>query len=276
MRLFNRVAIIGTGLIGGSIGLEIKKRRLAGKVVGVSRHKKSIIDAKRIGAIDAGSLDLSIIRGSDCVIFATPINTIIGLAPRIARLISDDCVVTDVGSTKGQITAALEKVFPLFVGSHPLAGSERRGIAAAQKDLFKGTICILTPTRKTDIVALHKINQLWRIMGARTVLGTPEAHDKVMAFISHLPHAVAFSLVAAVPEEYMIFAAGGLKDTTRIAASDPELWAQIFLSNTENTAKAIDVFQKKLSLIRLAIKNKNKRKLLAVLEQTSLKRKSIT
>jgi prephenate dehydrogenase len=272
MKLFNKVAIVGTGLIGGSIALAIKKKGLSNEVVGVSRHKKNLLLAKRRGAIDRGSQALAIIKDADLLILATPVDTIIDLAPRIAKLVGKDCIVTDVGSTKEEIVPILGKAFSNYVGSHPLAGSEKRGIANAHAGIFKGSLCILTPTKDTPQRALGRIKILWRKLGARAVLLTPETHDRVLSFVSHLPHSVAFSLMNSIPSGYLKFAAAGLKDTTRIAASDSALWVDILLSNRKNILKSMELFQGSLSKIKSAIKKRDKRQLALILKKAQVKR----
>lgn len=272
MKLFNRIAIIGTGLIGGSIALAIKKKRLANEVIGVSRHKKSLLLAKRKGAIDRGSLSLGIIRDADLLILATPVNTIINLAPRISGILAKESIVTDVGSTKEEIVLRLEKIFPNYVGSHPLAGSEKRGIRNAHPDLFKNSLCILTPTANTDNRALNKLKLLWKHIGARTVLFSPRAHDKILSFVSHLPHIVAFSLIGSIPRRYLEFASTGLKDTTRIAASEAELWADILLSNRKNIIKTIELLEVNLARIKSAIQKKDAKQLSLIIKKAKIKR----
>ena len=272
MKLFNKVAIVGTGLIGGSLALAIKKSGLAGEIVGVSRHKKSLVLAKRRGAINRGSQSLEIIKGADLVVLATPVDTILAFAPKISKFIKKDAIVTDVGSTKERIVKSLEKRFPNFVGSHPLAGSEKRSIANAHPDLFKNSLCLLTPTKKTNKRAMNKINILWKKVGAKTIFIDPERHDKILAFVSHLPHIVAFSLIEAVPRNFLRFGSTGLKDTTRIAASDSELWAEIFLSNQKNILKTISLFKRNISSIESAIKRKNRKSLGEILERAKNKR----
>lgn len=276
MRLFDKVAIVGVGLIGGSIALELKKKGLAKEVIGISRHKKSILLAKRKGAIDRGSQSLGIIKGADLVIFATPVNSIIALAWPISRIISKDCLVTDVGSTKKEIVLCLEKVFANFVGSHPLAGSEKRSIANSELSMFRGTKCILTPTNKTSSRALNRIKKLWINLGATVITISPEIHDKILSFTSHLPHVAAFSLMGVVPKDYLKFASTGLGDTTRIAASDPELWVDIFLSNRQNLLKNIDLFSDRLMKIKKAIQKKDRGLLNSLLEEAKEKRDSLS
>lgn len=275
MRLFNKVAIVGTGLIGGSVALAIRKKRLAKEVIGVSRHKKSILLAKRIGAIDRGSQRLDIIKDADLVILATPVNTIMDLAPLISKIIAKECIITDVGSTKKEIVFKLSKIFPGYVGSHPLAGSEKRGVVNAHPGIFKDSLCILTPVKNTNKRALGKIKTLWRHLGAKTVLLSPSGHDRILSFISHLPHVAAFSLIGIIPKEYLSFASTGLGDTTRIAASDSELWADILLSNRKNIIKNIGLLQDSLSLIKLAVQKKDRKRLRLILKEAKEKRETL-
>jgi len=270
--MFKKVAIVGTGLIGGSLALAIKKKGLAQEVVGVSRHQQSLNLAKRMGAIDRGSRDLGIIRGSELLILATPIEVMLSLAPKIAKFVSDDCLVTDTGSTKNVLVNKLEELFVNFVGSHPLAGSEKTGIANAGADLLRHSLCILTPTKRTPQQALRKITLFWQKLGARIVLVEPRLHDKILSFTSHLPHMVAFSLLNAIPPNFLKFSAGGLKDMTRIASSDAQLWADIFLSNRRNVLRAISLFQANLLQIKQAIQDGDRESLLRLLRQASSKR----
>ncbi|MCX5705802.1 MAG: prephenate dehydrogenase [Candidatus Omnitrophica bacterium] len=272
MKPFQKAAIIGTGFIGGSLALDLRKYGLAKEIVGVSRHTKSLERAKKICAIDSGSLDLNIANGADLLIFSAPVNVIIDLAPRLTKIVSKNCIVTDVGSTKESIVKSLERLFPKYIGSHPLAGSEKRGVQYAHKDLFKNSLCILTPTRKSDKRALKLVERIWKKSGAKTILLTPQLHDEILAVISHLPHIAAFSLIASVPDNFLKFASGGLKDTTRIAGSDSELWAQIFLSNRKNLLENIAILQNNISLIKSAIKNNDIQRLSEILEKAKNKR----
>lgn len=275
MRLFDRVVIIGVGLIGGSVALELKNRRLANEVIGISRHKKTLTLAKKMGAIDKGAKDLSIVADADLVILAAPVNTILKLAKKISKTVRPDCIVTDVGSTKEEIVSKLNRLFPCYVGTHPLAGLEKRGIANAQAGIFKDTLCVLTPLKNTDHFSLAKIKVLWNNLGAKTVILSPDAHDQILSFVSHLPHAVAFSLIGVIPDKYLKFAATGLKSTTRIAASEPELWADIFLSNRKNVLKTIELFHKNLVKIKIALNKKDRVSLNKILKEAKVKRDSL-
>lgn len=272
MKLFKNIAVVGTGLIGGSIALGIKKKHIASKVIGVSRTARTLRLAKNSGAIDTGSLDIGVIKGADLVILATPVGTILDLAPKISKIIARDTLVTDVGSSKAQIVARLEKLFPKYVGSHPLAGSEKRGIDFACPEIFKNSLCILTPTSKSDAKAIEKIKKFWQALGARVSFLSPNSHDTVLSFVSHLPHAAAFALIHSVPRKYLKFASCGLRDTTRIAASDDSLWSDIFFSNRKNTIEALDLLEGSLRKIKTAIKNNDAKLLKNILKEAKEKR----
>lgn len=272
MKLFNKVAIVGTGLIGGSLALSLKKKNLVNKVIGVSRHKSSLLLAKRIGAIDQGSQDIHIIKDVDLVILSTPVSTILNLALPISKIIRPECIVTDVGSTKQEIVAKLERIFPNYIGSHPLAGSEKQGVINAHPGMFKDSLCILTPTKNTDKRVQDKIKKLWTEIGAKSVFLTPQIHDKILSYVSHLPHIAAFALITTIPRRYLIFGSSGLKDITRIATSDSRLWCDIFLSNQKNITQTIDLLQENLSQIKLAIIRKDKKLLNLILKEAKKKR----
>lgn len=272
MKLFNKVAIVGVGLIGGSIALAIKKKKLADEVIGVSRHKNTLLLAKKRGAIDKGSNNINIIKDADLVILATPVSTIIKLARPISKIIRRDCLVTDTGSTKQEIVSRLEKIFPNYVGSHPLAGSEKRGVIYASPNIFKNSLCILTPTKNTRPKVQNKIKRFWNRLSAKVVFVSCSNHDKILSFVSHLPHLVAFSLIDIIPKKYLGFASTGLRDTTRIAASDSKLWADIFLSNQKNILKTIELLQDNLWRIKSAIKKGDKKLLIKILNRAKSKR----
>lgn len=275
MQIFNKVAIIGTGLIGGSLALVLKKGRLCGQIIGISRHKKTLEFARKNKIIDFGSQDISVIRDADLVILAAPPQVIRDLAPKIGKIIKDNCVVTDVASIKKEIVTSLDRIFPLYLGSHPLAGMEKRGIRNADAGIFKDSLCILTPTNKTSPQALKKIQSLWRALGVTTAAMTPAEHDRILSFVSHLPHLAAFSLMDAIPERLLGFSAGGLKDTTRIAASDAELWADIMLGNRKEILCSARKFENSLKTITSCIRRMDKRSLTAILKSSQAKREKL-
>lgn len=275
MTMFNKAVIIGTGLIGGSLGLDLKKKHLVGQITGLSRRKKNAYLSMRIGAIDRASTSLDAVKHADLVILATPIEAIIDIGLKIAKKIKKDCIVIDVGSSKENIVSALSRFIPNFIGCHPLAGSEKRGVASLQAGIFSGSICVITPNAKTNNNALNKIKLLWRKLGSQVIILTPKRHDQILALTSHLPHAAAFSLINAIPDKFLSLGSGGLKDSTRIAASDTDLWSQIFLSNRGNLLDALSSFQTELNALKLALKNNNKKLLTKILAVAKEKREKL-
>jgi len=272
MKLFNKVVIIGTGLIGGSLGLALKKKHLVSQIIGLSRHQRNASLARKVRAIDRIGLSLDVVRDADLVILATPIDAIIGIALKIAKKIKKDCIVIDVGSAKEEIVSKIIRAIPNFLGCHPLSGSEKKGILNLREDIFSNSICIITPTAKTNKKILSKVGLLWRKLGARVVVLSPKKHDQILAFTSHLPHAVAFSLIACIPEKFLSLSSGGLRDSTRISGSDANLWSEVFLSNRRNLLASLSTFQTKLAALKLALENKNKRILKRILLSAKNKR----
>ncbi|MCX5694454.1 MAG: prephenate dehydrogenase [Candidatus Omnitrophica bacterium] len=273
--MFNKVVIIGTGLIGGSLGLALKKQHLAAQVIGFSRQQKNARLAKKAGAIDQIGLSLDVVADADLVVLATPIDTIIDFALKIEKKIKQGCIVIDVGSTKERIVSKVGVFIPNFLGCHPLAGSEKKGILNLQENIFKGSICIITPTAKTKKNVLNKVKLLWKKLGARVIILSAKKHDQVLAFTSHLPHAVAFSLISSVPGQYLNLGSTGLKDTTRISSSDANLWSEIFLSNRSNLLNVLSVFNSKLAALKLALASKNKGQLVKILVSAKQKREKL-
>ena len=248
MKQFKKIAIIGVGLIGGSIGLAIKKKGLAKEVIGVFRHQATLKKALKRKAIDKGFMKMKAgIKDADLIILATQVSSIVRVGREAIKNAKPGAVVTDVGSTKSWIVGELEKVSRQssvkFVGSHPMAGSERASVDFARDSLLEEAPCIVTRTARTDKAALKRIVNFWKGLGGKVKVMTPSEHDRSVALISHLPHIVAFSLAGAIPEKDMIYAAEGFKDTTRVASSDPNLWADIFITNKKEAIKACRLFE---------------------------------
>jgi len=278
MRLFNKVAIIGVGLIGGSIGLAVKKRRVANYVLGFARHRSSLLKAKRIGAIDESSRDFRKLKNCDLVILACPVYTNISLSQKILPLLKEGAILTDVSSTKEEITSQIKRSLSKgidFIGSHPLAGSEKRGVTHARKNLFEGSVCILTPSESTKKETLRKMVIFWQQLGAKVRLLTPEKHDSIISITSHLPHAISFSLMRSLPKKYFEFPSTSFKDITRIASSDPQVWCDIFLTNRKNILKAIGDFQIDLEELKQLIRKSKKKELLRILKRAKDKRECL-
>lgn len=278
MARFKKVTIIGVGLIGGSIGLAIKKRHVAKEVVGVFRHKATLKRALKARAIDKGTLSIAEgVKGADLIIVASPVSCIPALVKESAKYAGKGAVITDAGSTKGWIIHEAEKAVGnsrnmYFVGSHPMAGSEHAGVEYARADLLDGAPCIVTKTAKTDRAALKRIINFWKALGANVKVMSPVSHDKSVALISHIPHIIAFGLAGAVPEKELQYAAEGFKDTTRVASSDPSLWADIFLTNKKELLKAAQAFEKYYKEILKAVSDNNYSATVNLLKRAKLKR----
>jgi prephenate dehydrogenase len=256
---FQHVVIIGVGLIGGSLGMVLKRKGLATSVVGVGRRMENLKTAVELGAIDRYVADPSdAVRQADLIILATPVDTYERHLKEWGSSVQSGAIVSDVGSVKGPLVEQAERILPdrvRFVGAHPIAGGEKTGAAAGSVELFRGARCIVTPTGRTDKRALQTVRDLWEEAGSVVYEMDPFLHDRVLGAVSHLPHVAAFSLINAlidireqsVPElDLLSYAGGGLRDTTRIAASSPEMWRDIFLWNKENLVTMIDVYETRL------------------------------
>ena len=238
------VAIVGVGLIGGSIGLALQARRLSGRVIGVGRSAESLAAARRAKVVTETSLDLAAaVAEADLVVVATDVGTIAPLLDRIDEAVRPGTLITDAGSTKASIVAAWEKRRRTrrgrFVGGHPIAGSHKSGPAAADATLFEGRVAVVTPARATPAADAEAIGGFWSALGSTVFMIDPKEHDKLLAATSHAPHLIAAAIALATPAAARQFTAGGWRDTTRIAAGDPELWADILLDNAPQVAKAL-------------------------------------
>lgn len=273
---FKQAAIIGVGLIGGSLGLAIKQKRLAQKVIGIGHRRQSIEEAVKKGVVDQGYLDIRKVAGSDLVILAAPVNEIITIIPKLSKVVSPDCLVIDVGSTKSEILKAAQKVRLTFVGCHPLAGMEKKGSEYASGSMFENALCLVVPPKKINPEIIAAVKSFWQAVGARIKVVDAASHDRILAFVSHLPHMVVFSLIDALAPEYLPYAASGLKDTTRIGLSDPAVWKDIFLTNRLPLLKAIKVFKNSLTRLESFIKTNQPKKIMAYLEKSRSKRNAIT
>jgi len=278
MTRFNKIAIIGVGLIGGSIGLAIKKKHIAGRVVGFFRRSSTMKKALKCKAVDSGTMDIfEAVDGADLIILATPVHLIPQLAAKVIRIAKKGAIITDAGSTKGWIVAKIENLIKIksgvfFVGSHPMAGSEHAGVEFAKVGLFNGSPCIITKTSRTDNKALAKIIGFWNDIGTNVSVMDPSQHDRSVALISHLPHIVAFSLAGAVPVEELAYAAEGFKDTTRVASSDPMLWADIFFTNKRELIKSAKMFDKFYRRLIAALSKNDSFEMIKLLSQAKTNR----
>jgi prephenate dehydrogenase len=261
MKPFRCVAIVGVGLIGGSIGLALRKRSLAERVVGIARRQETLRTARRVGAVTNTSIDLAKgVAGADLVVVCTPVGSIVEHVRLAAENCAEGALITDAGSTKRTIVESLDGGLPRgcrFLGSHPVAGSEKTGPGHAHADLFEGRVAILTPTRNTRAEDFDLLEDFWSSLGSMVIQMSAEEHDEALALTSHLPHAVAAVLATLVPEKYFRLTGSGFLDTTRIAAGDPPLWGQIFQQNRDNLLTLLDQFMGQLRQLSAAIRDED-------------------
>ena len=263
---FNKITIIGVGLIGGSFGFALKEKKPNFKIVGID--KQEIIEkAIARGAIDEGTVNLKEgIKEADIVIIATPVKTILNILTQINPFLKKGCVVTDTGSTKGQIVERADKVLSkdiFFIGGHPMAGSEEYGIESANPHLFQDRTYILTPTKKSNLIAIEKIFSLIKMIGANRLILNPLEHDRIVGAVSHLPQIIAVSLINMVSEliqkennnNYFKAVGEGFKDITRIASSPYKIWEDICYTNKEIILEMIQEFRNYLGVIEDKLKN---------------------
>lgn len=251
---FQHITIVGVGLLGGSAALAIKACDPSVKVAGVGRRASSLEAAMEIGAIDSAHLDATEIVGkTDLVILATPVGAFEDHLRRIKPHLQKHTLVTDVGSTKAEVVRMATKVLGAdgpFVGSHPMAGSEQKGVTFARADLFQGATCIVTPTSRTSEKTIAPIERFWKALGMRLVRMGPQAHDRAVARVSHLPHVLASLLMLLPRNEDLSVSATGFRDATRLASGDPEMWRDILTTNRGAVLAALDRFAKDLAQLR--------------------------
>lgn len=276
---FNKVTIIGVGLIGGSLAKVLKGKDLTKEITGAGRGRETLELALRIGVIDQmGQVLSQAVEDADLVVLASPVGAFEQIVRVIGPGLKKGAILTDVGSVKGALVKRIEAMLPAgvhYVPGHPIAGKEKHGMAEATETLFRGAKCILTPTAKTDPQALEAVKALWSAAGANVVLMDADAHDHIFAAVSHLPHTAAFAMVNTVAEfssgseNYMSFSGAGFRDFTRIAASSPEMWRDVCLLNGENIIEMIEQYQSALNNIKKAIEHKDAGKLDTLFQSAS-------
>ena len=268
---FKKVTIVGVGLIGGSLGMILKRNGLADEVIGVGRTIENLELAIKLEAIDRYEQDPEqAMPGTDLVILATPVESYASHLKRWGPLLEEGTIVSDVGSVKGPLVEQAESLMPNgvhFVGAHPIAGKEKSGVGAATIDLYQQALCLVTPTTQTNQKALEKVRILWESAGSTVRSIDPFLHDWILGAVSHLPHIAAFALMNALSDlqqqtkenvDLLNFSGGGLRDTTRIAASSPEMWRDIFLWNKDNVIKMIESLEEHLKRMKSYFRQHNK------------------
>lgn len=258
--LINTLAVIGVGLIGGSFSRALKLAGAVKRVIGFDLDAGNLAEALELGVIDEAVADYSqAVASADLVFLAVPVRAMTAVVTACAPYLPVGCIVTDGGSVKDDLVAACETLMPAgccFVGGHPIAGTEYSGAKASFATLFQGRRCILTPTSRTDQQALALVQQLWEAAGCRVECMEPLIHDRVFAAVSHLPHMVAYALVHAVngsaeeEENILAFSAGGFRDFTRIASSDPCMWRDIALMNRQPLLAVLERYQQEFDALK--------------------------
>ena len=263
--MIDKLCIVGTGLIGGSLARDLKRLGEVGEVVGSSRQAVNLRRAVDLGVIDRFDVDAArAVAGADMVVVAVPLGAVPAVLERIGDAVDDDAVVTDVGSAKGHVVeaarAALGPRVPRFVPAHPIAGTERSGVDASIEHLFERRRVIVTPIAETDRNALRRVSEMWRTVGSEVIEMDVAHHDEVLADTSHLPHMLAYTLMDVLGRrkeraEIFEFSAGGLRDFTRVASSDPQMWHDICLANRDAMVAAIERFSVGLDQLTDAIRS---------------------
>ena len=284
--MFKRVCIIGCGLIGSSIARGIKKNKLATKVVSSNRSNSTNKKVIRLKIVDEASSDTKkIVKGSDLIIIASPLSSYKNIILKIKDSLKNGAILTDVGSVKKNAISLIEKNIPKnisWISSHPIAGTEDSGPESGFSQLFKNKWCILTPGKQSNNKDIKLLEKFWKKLGSRVDVMDAKQHDYILSITSHMPHLIAYNIVNTAlkikkkkDRNIVKYSAGGLRDFTRIAASNPVMWRDIFIQNRKNTSKIIDKFIKNLKDLKKAIKNKNEKKLEKIFTKTKKIRKEI-
>ncbi|NQT11350.1 MAG: prephenate dehydrogenase [Planctomycetes bacterium] len=279
MRQFQTVAIVGVGLIGGSIGLALRKLDLAKRVVGIGRRQTTLRTARRVGAVTNTTIDLKAgVAEAELVVVCSPVGRIVEQVRIAAEHCPPETLITDTGSTKRTIVDALDDSLPRecrFLGGHPLAGSEKSGPSHARADLFDGRVAVLTPTPNTQATDFDRLEQFWSALGSVVIQMPADEHDRALAVTSHLPHAAAVALAALLPEAYFRLSGTGFQSTTRLAAGSPELWEQIFSHNRDHVLSALALYEEQLAALRSAIRDRDETALENLLKKAKKNRDAL-
>lgn len=269
---FNKVVIIGTGFMGGSLAKDLKRKHLSDSVWGIVRNKKRAEEISRLNIFDRVTSDLkAALPSASLVVLAVPVFSICEYIKKISPLLGRETTVTDLGSTKAEIIKTARRFMPNnFVGSHPLCGSEKRGAEFSQKGLFRGSVCLVTPLKKNR--RFNLIKKLWKDLGAEPIALNAEEHDRILASTSGLPHVLSFTLTRYFPHKLSKFAAGSLRDLTRVSISDSGLWTDIFLSNCKEIKKAVLSYIRELTGFLSYLDENDKKKMYSFLKRINQKK----
>ena len=273
--LENTVVIVGVGLIGGSLAAALRSRKVARNVIGVGRDAVRLERARAAGLIDEVATDIaSVATRADVIVFCTPVDRVAEGVRQAARTARPDTLMTDAGSVKQPICDAVADIVN-FVGAHPIAGSHRQGFEAADAQLYEGRLCVLTPLESSPMPMVSRLDRLWKGVGMRTTRMSPSEHDQALAMTSHLPHLVAAALAQTLSVENRPLTGTGFRDTTRIAAGDPQLWTGILMQNAQHVAAGIEAVQQQLQKYRAALRDGNTDQILNLLKDGQQQRAAL-
>ncbi len=287
---FKKIGIIGLGLIGGSLAKSIKGNNLDIKVFGVDINEKAVNYGLKHNLIDKGSTDYEVLKEADLIFLAVPVRSYYKVLPLLKdflKKLEKKPLISDLGSVKGHLVEfaqnLLSSINVEFIGAHPIAGNEKSGIENAIFDLYRNKLCIITPTKQNKKETIEKIIQFWKVLGSIPITMDPYFHDLVFASVSHLPHLVAYALVDTIKKlskeekiNLFEFVGAGFKDFTRIAASDPTMWKDIFLENKKNILKVLETFQKVIAYYKRLIEDEKEQELFEVLKETANERRKLS
>lgn len=277
-----KLALIGVGLLGGSLGLAARQRRLARTVVGLVRRKESLAECRKTGAVDIATMDAAeAANDADLVVFCTPVGQMQAIGRQVVRALRPGAIVTDVGSVKGSVVRELEPLVRRagghFVGSHPMAGAEKSGVAAARADLFEGAVCVVTPSPGSNQGAVRAVERFWRGVGCQPIRLRPAQHDALVSRSSHLPHLTAALLANLVldpglPPEQPLLCANGFRDCTRVASGSPEMWRDIVVANGREIDRALGRFRRQFDRLHALVRKGDGRRLRSFLARAKGRR----
>jgi len=268
-----KISIVGVGFMGGSLAQALKNKFPKISIWGYARNRRSYAKLNKLKALDRIEKDLGkCIEGAEIVVLALPVGNILEYFVKIAPFLKKEAIVFDLGSTKADIEKAARKFLPKtvsFVGCHPLCGSEKSGAEFSDPGLYKNALCIITSSSRSP--AAFFVERLWRRLGSEVVFMDAASHDKILSFVSHLPHLISFSFMRSVPDSYVKFSGASFKDLTRIAASRAPVWADVFLSNKKNIIRDLDSFIKVLRKFSVLLKKNNKQEVVDLIKRINLK-----
>ncbi|MCF7874292.1 MAG: prephenate dehydrogenase [Candidatus Omnitrophica bacterium] len=272
LKKIKKVGIIGVGFMGGSLALALKKSFSNFEIIGHARSDKAFRRLKKVKVLDRIERSgKKIAKEADILILATPVGVIIDFLKRAGSCLKKGSIVFDLGSTKEEIEKVAKKKLPKgvsFVGCHPFCGSEKEGVEEAREDLYRGSLCFITSANRSS----YLVERIWKKVGSKVVRTTPAGHDRIVGFVSHLPHLICFSLTNAIPAKYLEFSSSGFRDLTRIASSSSDLWADIFLTNAAKMLKDIDKYNESLNEFRDLIVKRDRQKLKRLIKKANKRR----